>query len=396
MSTEKNWYCLSNGNIVFYDGIAPNLDVLIRENKIHAIQPHQPLGISRYTIIDAKDKYIAPGFIDVHIQGCGGADFLNDSDEAIQTISKTSASGGTTSILATTTIRKDDKEYTHLKRIKKFINQDIDGAKIIGVHLEGPYINEKMKGGFSSNYVKKPSLEEFASILMILGTDLKMITLAPEVDTGFKITKLAHKQGIIVAISHSEADYELTKKAFKAGVTHITHLFNAMRGLHHREPGIIGAALTEPSVSVQIIADGYHLHEAILKMIYKLKKRDKTILITDGTAPTGLKEGMTFEGVGGKIKCEKGAIRLEDGTLAGSALLMNQMLKNLINLADISIKDAIYIASTAPAKLLGIDSTKGRIARGMDSDITILDKDFNVVETFVEGKRICKASLSSP
>jgi len=395
MSSNNTSYCLSNGNVIFTNAIAPNLDVLIRENKIFAIQPHQPTGITRYIIIDATDKYISPGFIDVHIQGCGGADFLDDSDDALETISRTSASGGTTSILATTTIRKNDNEFSHLKRLKKVVNQNIGGAKIIGVHLEGPYINEKMKGGFSTNFVKKQSVKEFKNILDILGSDLKMITLAPEVDKDFKITKLAHTQGIIVSIGHSEADYELTKKAFESGVTHVTHLFNAMRGLHHREPGIIGAALTDNNVSVQIIADGYHLHKTILKIIYKLKKRDKIILITDGTAPTGLKEGMTFEGVGGTIKCEKGAIKLKDGTLAGSALLMNQMVRSLINLADISIKDAIYIASIAPAKLLGIDATKGSIARGKDADITILDKDLNVIETFVEGKRICNASFSS-
>ncbi len=390
MQSSTTKYCLLNGNIILPDEIRENHNVFISGDKITSIEPYKARKKNtndEYTIINAKDKYICPGFIDIHIQGCGGADFLDNSNEALKTISETSAYGGTSSILATTTIKKDDKEFSHLRRLKKNIGKEFGGAKIIGIHLEGPYINENKKGGFSSDFIRKPSLKEFKKILSILGTNLKIITIAPEINNIFEIIKEARRNDIIVALGHSEADYELTTKAIKAGASHITHIFNAMRELHHREPGILGAALTNENVSVQIIADGYHLHKAILKLIYKLKGRNNTILITDGTAPTGLKEGMTFKGVGGKIICKNGAIRLQDGTLAGSALLMNQMLKSLINLADIDITDAIYMATMSPAKILGIESRKGSIEKGKDADITILDNDLNVIETFVSGKR---------
>jgi N-acetylglucosamine-6-phosphate deacetylase len=337
---------------------------------------------------DASHLNAAPGFIDLHLQGCGGCDFIDATPQAVKTIRQKALQAGCSSFLATTTFESGPGAWDHLTRIVESIRSSADasdGARILGIHLEGPYLNFEKKGGFGPAYFRSPKRDDFLRVLDIVKDDLKMITIAPELPGADEVIREALDRRIIVSLGHTKVDYEQAKKEFQKGVNHITHIFNAMDGLHHRNPGLLGAALEDDRVFVQLIPDGIHVHPAVMKLLYRLKGIERICLISDATAPCGMPEGTEIQGVGGRIRMKDGAVRLQDGTLAGSALLMDEAVRRFHILAGVSLAQTLCMASLTPAKAIGFDRETGSIREDLSADFVLFDDDLKIHYVIVRG-----------
>jgi N-acetylglucosamine-6-phosphate deacetylase len=334
--------------------------------------------------INAEEKILCPGLIDVHIQGAGGADILDGTPEALRTISETLAKTGTTSFLATTVV-KPDTGNKHLLSANSFVNKDLPGAAMLGYHLEGPFININKKGGLDPSSIYSPSPDALRDILQITNGNLKMMTIAPELPGCTEIIQELKRNNVIPAFAHSEADYDQTIKGFDAGISHVTHIFNAMIPLKHRDPGPITAIFETPGITAQIISDGHHLHPAIVKLIYKNIGPDRCVCITDGVQGLGLPEGNYFYN-GREYTAKEGAARYLDGTLIGSVTSLAQIAVKFMKFTGCSLAEAINTASFNPAKVLGLEHCKGKIESGYDADLVLLDKNYNVTTTIVNGR----------
>jgi N-acetylglucosamine-6-phosphate deacetylase len=330
--------------------------------------------------IDAKGLYLSSGFIDLHIHGSNGADTMDATQKALNTISKSLLKNGVTSFLATTMTCSNDRIKKALENVKQNRHR-VDGAKILGIHLEGPFINPKKSGAQNPKYIQKPNIESIKNYLDII----KVITIAPEIDEAERFIKYIKKSypEIVFSIGHTKANYKEAIDSFKWGVTHATHLYNAMERTHHREPSAIEAILNTKDISCEIIADNIHINPIYYSLTYKLK-RDNLILITDAIRATCLKSGE-YELGGQKIFVDNKKATLENGVLAGSILKLNEALKNFYNNVDITIPELIKLVTINPAKVL--NQKLGKIAKGYPADIVLFDKDFNIKSLFIEGER---------
>ncbi|HHB94526.1 MAG TPA: N-acetylglucosamine-6-phosphate deacetylase [Campylobacterales bacterium] len=330
-------------------------------------------------IIDAKGAYLSAGFIDIHIHGSSGADIMDGTYEALDTISKSLLQTGTTSFLATTMTMSSDDIKKALSNIQKNIDS-VDGANILGVHLEGPFINPTKYGAQNPKYIQKPNFELIKDYIDIV----KLITLAPEVDGAKELIEFLQKEypNIILSIGHSDASYSQSLESFSWGVSHATHLFNAMSPLHHREPGIVGAVLGDSSISCEIIADNIHIHPSFYNLIYRLKQ-EQLLLITDAMRAGCMKSGEYSLG-GQKVIVKNAEARLSDRTLAGSVLRLNEALRNVYKYSDIELPELIKMVTEIPAKKLGVQL--GKLIAYYPSDIVMFDDDFNIIQVFVDGE----------
>lgn len=333
-------------------------------------------------VIDINGKLTAPGLIDVHIQGAGGSDILDGTTEAIQTISKTLARLGTTSFLGATVVKPKSDNY-HLRTTKEFVEKNIGGASLLGFHLEGPFINPVKKGGLAEDAIYHSSPEALNEILNITGSSLKMMTIAPEMPGNLTIIKELKNKGIVPAFAHSNANYEETKKGFEAGINHVTHIFNAMPGLHHRDATSLNAIFENEEVTAQIISDGHHLHSSAVKILYKLLGAERCICITDGVQGMGLPEGKYVYN-GKEYISKNGAAKYLDGTLIGSTMSLLEIVFKFKEFTGCTLEEAFNTASKNPAKLLGLN--KGVLKSGKDADIIVLDTDNSVYLTIVNGE----------
>lgn len=341
---------------------------------------------SNIEIIDAQGNYVSPGFIDVHIHGSGGYDTMDAEVDSIEGISEVIIKNGVTSFLPTTMTMDRKKIYKSLDNVEQCMKLKLKGARILGAHLEGPFINEKYKGAQKEDYIIKPEydfIEKYKDIIRI-------ITLAPEKDVNFNfIREIKEKTDINLSIGHSNATYEEAMESINVGVNGATHLFNAMTPLNHRNPGIIGAIFNS-NVYCELIADTIHINPAIFQILVKIKGIDKLILITDSMRAGCLNDGISELG-GQKVIVKNNSARLEDGTLAGSILTLNAAVKNFIEYTDVKIYEAVNMASLNPAKYLKIDNKTGSIEIGKNADIIIFDDDFHVKQTIIEGKTVYNA-----
>ena len=331
-------------------------------------------------VIDAKGLYLSAGFIDIHIHGSAGFDVMDASAEALNGIAKSLLQTGTTSFLATTMTMSKEAIEKALTVVQNYKHSD--GAKVLGVHLEGPFINEKKHGAQNPEFVQKPNFELIEPYMDVV----KMITLAPEVEGGEVFIKhlKEHYPHVILSVGHSNASYEVTKKSFSWGVFHSTHLFNAMNPLHHREPGIVGAVLENEQVSCEIIADLIHVHPLFFNILYKLKK-EQLLLVTDAMR-AGCMHCGEYDLGGQKVVVTEGEARLKDGTLAGSVLKLNEALKNFYVHSDISLPELIATVTTLPAKKLGLKV--GALKEDFPADFVLFDDGFEIYSTFVNGEGV--------
>ena len=332
-------------------------------------------------VIDAKGRYVSPGFIDIHIHGSGGYDTMDASVKALRTIGTTIAANGVTAYLPTTMTMDTTSIYKALNAVREAMSLETKGAKILGVHMEGPFINEKYKGAQKADNIIKPNYDIIKDYLDII----KMITLAPEKDENHSFIKeVINNSKITLSVGHSDASYEETIKAIEDGITHATHTFNAMTPLNHRKPGVVGAIFTS-DITCELIADLIHIHPAIFNILINAVHKDKLVLITDSMRAGCMKNGIYDLG-GQKVIVKDGAARLEDGTLAGSVLTLNKAVLNMFNNSNLKIYDVVAMASFNPAKVINMDDKKGNLEIGFDADIVIFDNNIDVFATIVEGK----------
>ncbi|WP_434304869.1 N-acetylglucosamine-6-phosphate deacetylase [Clostridium botulinum] len=369
-----------NGKIIVGNEILEN-KVLLFEKKIIDISDRENVCLSKNDhIIDAKGLYISPGFIDVHIHGSGGKDAMDGEIESIKVISNTIAKRGVTSFLPTTMTMAKEHIYKALDVIEQAMNMDLGGAKVLGAHLEGPFINPKYKGAQKVDFIKNPSFDFIKGYENVI----KIITLAPEKDENFKFLKyIKENTDIVLSIGHSDATYEQAMTAIDNGISRATHTFNAMTPLNHRKPGIIGAIMNT-DISCELIADNIHVHKGAVNVLTKIKGKDKIILITDSMRAGCMNNGI-WELGGQKVIVKNGSARLEDDTLAGSILTLDNAIKNMKNNIDASLCEIISMVTINPAKDINIYDKKGSIKKGKDADIAIFDKDINISMTIVEG-----------
>jgi N-acetylglucosamine-6-phosphate deacetylase len=335
--------------------------------------------------IDAHGLWVVPGFIDLHVHGGGGSEILNGTYEAVDAMSKVHGAGGTTAFLPSTATASYDDLVSAILATLEAMEKGTSGSQVLGINLEGPYLNVKKKGAQSEEYVRMPDLEEFEELWRISQGIIKMITVAPELEGAKAFIEAVKAKGIRVSAGHSDATYAQAMEGFQAGISHGTHVFNAMNSLHHREPGLLGAILLTPGITAELIADGVHIHPRIIELLYRLKGRDEICLITDAIAGTGLADGV-YNLANKRVIIQDGICRLKDGTLAGSTLTMGQAVSNIVRFLGISLSDAVRMASLNPALAIGVAHRKGSLELGKDGDVVILDRELKVSRTIVKGK----------
>ncbi len=378
---------ITNGNIVLPDSVVCGKALAFDSDsgKICGLVASVPAGADT---IDAEGCFVAPGLIDIHIHGYLGEDASDGSAEGIKKMAYGIAQNGVTAFLPTTmTVAKKQIEAAlNAVRSLKEESKTWGGAEIIGVHAEGPFINPSKKGAQAEENILKPD----ADFILENADIIKYVTLAPEMDEGHCcIKKLASQSDVLISMGHTDAKFEEAIQAAKDGVSHATHLFNAMSALAHRNPGVVGAALTSDNVSVEVIADTFHINPGLYSMVAKLKG-DKMVLITDCTRAGGMPDGE-YE-LGGQPIFLKGIeCRLADGTIAGSVLKLNDAVKNVINHTNLPVYEVFKMASLNPANAIHCSERIGSLEEGKDADIIITDKDINVKRTIKKGKTIYEA-----
>ncbi len=336
------------------------------------------------------DGVVVPGFIDEHIHGAGGADAMDGTVEALQTISEFLAREGTTGFLATTMTQSPENITNALKAVKKVREKgEYKGAEVLGVHLEGPFISPKHVGAQPLEYVATPDAELFDKYNEASGNSIKIVTLAPEVEGGLGLVKHLSNIGVVASVGHTGGKYADVVNAVAAGATNVTHTYNAQTGLHHREAGVVGAAMLLDELNCEMICDTIHVSVPAIKLVIKNKPHDKYTLITDAMRAKGMPDGKSELG-GQDVFVNNGEARLADGTLAGSVLKMNVAVKNLVEKAGVPFTDAIDFATYNPAKNIGVLNERGTIEVGKRADLTVLNSDFEVLYTLVNGKIVYK------
>ncbi len=359
---EKGHFYITNARIVLPDKVIPRSTVVVKGRKIAAILKGSSFGRGAVKI-NAGGNYLAPGFIDLHIHG------------DVERISRRQARGATTGFLATLHPAKPKALLENIAQVLAR-RKKVRGAKVLGIRLEGPFLNRSFSGALPPQALRQPDINEAKRIINRAGRALKLMVLAPELKGAGRLIRLLRRHRITASLGHTGATYEQAKRGINGGVTHATHIFNRMRGFDHRAPGAIGAALTDNRVACEVIADGVHVHPAALKLLLKCKGLENISLITDSTAaqeyPLKRRKGNVFE--------------LRDGTLYGTALTLNKALKNAIKFLGLSLPEAVRLVTLNPASVLKIDRKKGSLSVGKDADLVIFDKDFKVKMTIVEGK----------
>lgn len=361
-----------------------------------------PVNVPDAVEIDAKEQFVAPGFIDIHVHGGGGFDFMDGTEEAFLEIAELHARYGTTALVPTTlTAEKEDLLQT-LDVYEKANQSNTQGAAFLGIHLEGPYFALSQRGAQDPRYIRNPDPLEYEEILNHSSSIVRW-SAAPELPGAIAFGQRLRQKGIIAAIAHTDALYDDVLTAYENGYSLVTHLYSAMSGVTRRNAfryaGVIESAFLL-DLDVEIIGDGIHLPPPLLKLVYKIKGADRTVLITDAMRAAGMPEGESTLGSlknGLKVIVEDGVAKLTDRTaFAGSVATMNHLVQNIVQLADVPLLEAVRMASTTPARIMGIDYRKGSLAKGKDADIVLFDQNFTVGTTMIQGKIVySKDGLSS-
>ncbi|HCX08281.1 MAG: N-acetylglucosamine-6-phosphate deacetylase [Acholeplasmatales bacterium] len=347
------------------------------------------IGKNEEGLQELPEEYVVvPGFIDEHVHGAAGSDAMDGTMEDLGKIANALASEGTTAFLATTMTQSPENITKALKAVKAYRELSPEsGAEILGVHLEGPFISKDFVGAQPIEYLAKPSVEVFKKYQDASGDCVRIVTLAPEVEGSTELIKYLVSQNIVASIGHTNATYVDVKKAVEVGATNLTHTYNAMKPLHHREVGTVGSGFLFDELNCECICDGIHVSGPAIQLLHKNKPADKMTLITDAMRAKHMPDGVSE--LGGQVVIVKnGEARLENGTLAGSVLKMNNAVKNVMKFLNLPLEEVVKLASQNPAKNLGVFDQMGSIKEGKRADFVILDKDLNVVQTVRNGKVI--------
>lgn len=373
---------IKNANILMKDFNFKKGSLCISKGEISSIDNEILTGNEE--ILDAEGLYLIPGLIDSHTHGCKGYDTCDKDLKGYSEMTKFYATNGITSFLFTTMTLPIEE----LKEILNILSRYIDDGEYysypLGIYLEGPFINSKKKGAQDERNILKPDIDLFYDLQRASNNKIKIVSIAPEISNGMDFINCISKKDVVVTIAHTNSDYETSIRAIESGVSSITHAYNAMPSFLHREPGVIGAAI-DKNVFVELICDGIHLHPSMIRAMFKLVDKDKIILISDSMSASGMSDGVYSLG-GQEVILKGNKATLRDGTIAGSATNILQCIKNCVKYG-IKLEDAVKAATINPATRLGVSDKIGSIEIGKQADIVLLDKDLNLVNVFIKGRR---------
>lgn len=355
--------------------------VVIENEKIIEITSAPLRGERGSLLIDAAGLILCPGLIDIHFHGAMGKDTMDAKLQSLQLLSSYCAEHGVTTFYPTTWAAVPEDIMLAINNVKE--NQcNVTGARVLGVHIEGPFIDLKYRGAQLQSMIRNPQAEEFQK--WFDSGVVKLITCAPEIPGGMEFIEEAVRKGIRISVGHSGATYDQVIEAADHGATQATHLFNGMQGLHHREPGTVGGVLADERIYPQVISDGVHLHPGIVKVIINAKSVDKVILITDSIRGAGLPDG-DYENKGQKFSVRAGIARTPEGGLSGSTLTMDAALRNAMKFTGKPLEEVLSMATSIPAQAMGISANKGNVVVGGDADLVLLNQELYVEKTLVGG-----------
>lgn len=362
--------------------------ILLRDGVIESVGPRDSLTLpARAREIVATDRIAAPGFIDVHIHGAGGHDVMEGTESALRTVSSLIGSHGTTSFVATTVTADPDAICKSSEGIARYIAQQhvksLPGAEVLGIHFEGPFISPVRRGVHPPQWIRLPSTELLQRFVNAAQGNALILTIAPELLGALPCIDAARKFGMVVGMGHTDATYEQTRAGLAHGAHHAIHTYNAMRPFSHRDAGVIGAVLTSPEISAELIADGVHVDETAMRILLQAKGAGGVILISDGTSATGMPDGKYILG-GFEVTVSGGICRNAEGNLAGSTLTLDRALRNIVNLGA-TLGHAIRMLTLNPARLLGIEHKKGVLHANADADVVLLNEGLEVTQVFTRG-----------
>ncbi|MFC4304554.1 N-acetylglucosamine-6-phosphate deacetylase [Cohnella boryungensis] len=390
MSESLRECCVVNARVITPQGIIDNGFVYVKDGKIAAIGEAaelagQAAAADRH---DANGSWLIPGFVDVHVHGGANHDFMDADEDGIRAITRFHAANGTTSMLATTLTASREDLTAVLGRVAEFMAKPMPYAQLVGVHLEGPFVNAKWKGAQNPAYILPPQPEWLEEWVRSFPGIIKIQTLAPEVEGSLDYIEKLASNGIVPSCGHTDATYEQIVAAADRGLRHAVHTFNAMTPLHHRQPGTVGAVLTDDRITAEVIADGHHVHPAGVKLITLAKGTHNVILVTDAMAAAGMPDGdYDLGGLPVHMKC--GVARLkENDSLAGSTLTMIGAVRYLVKEIGVTLVEASRMASANAARQLGLDREIGTLEVGKKADFLLLDAALELQSTWIGGHRI--------
>ncbi len=390
---EETIMIVANGDIVTPRGLVVAGFLVVDHGRVVKVGSHgefREFPTEGHEVVDASGFTVAPGFVDIHVHGGGGHDVMEGSPEAITAVCAAHARHGTTSLAITTMTAPREDLVRTVQCVVEAWRRGTGAADIIGIHLEGPWINPAARGAHSAASIRKPDIAELGSLVDRSRGLVRMTTVAPELEGAREFIRVAVDMGVRVSLGHSLASFEEVRAAVRAGATHVTHAFNAMGAFHHREPGMIGAMLQADDLTTEAILDGFHLHPAVASVLYKCKGRDRLALVTDATMAADMPEGE-YELGGRPVAYSRGAVRLGDGTLAGSALTLDRALRAAVEELGVPRLDAFVMASATPARIIGVYDRKGSIKEGKDADFVLVDESMQVRMTVVRGTIVYRA-----
>ncbi|GIO10526.1 N-acetylglucosamine-6-phosphate deacetylase [Cohnella xylanilytica] len=381
---------IANASVVTPDGVLEKGWIWLKDGRIEALGskedgiPSESAGAER---IDAAGGWALPGFIDVHVHGGGGHDFMDAGKEGLDAIARFHAMNGTTGLLATSLTASREGLTEVLDRVARYKSEPMPYAQVLGVHLEGPFINPKWKGAQNPDYILAPQPEWLEEWVARYPGLIKIQTLAPETDGALDYIERLASHGIVPSCGHTDATYDQVVAAADRGLRHAVHTFNAMKPLHHREPGTVGAVLTDDRITAEVIADGHHVHAAGLGIVARMKGADKVILVTDAMAAAGMPDGDGYELGGLPVVMTCGVARLKDsGSLAGSTLTMIAAFRHMVREVGVSVPDASRMGSANPARQIGVDGFTGSLQAGKQADVLLLGEDLELRQVWIKGQ----------
>lgn len=376
---------IQGGTLYHADGSkVTNPLIGIRDGQIQTVMENGAVPVDAEVFYAEENDVILPGFIDIHIHGSYGADVMDGTAEALDVMSRTLPNEGVTAYLATT-ITSDDQEIEHaLVNAGKYKPEF--GAELLGVHLEGPFISAKQAGAQPIEAIRMPDVSLFRKWQALAKDQIRLVTFAPEEAGGMELLETMTETGVISSIGHSHATYEVIKEAEMKGLTHATHLFNGMRPLHHREPGVVGSIYLSDQLKAELIFDGIHVSQEVAQLSWQILGSERMMLITDAMRGKGLEDG-DFELGGQPVKIRSGEARLSDGTLAGSVLTMDQAVRNVLRFPKVAWHDIVKMTSWNQAQSLQLADRLGAVRPGFDADVVVLTKDGHVKKTWCKGEK---------
>lgn len=394
-----------NEKVDFVEGYRPDqpqekatLQISMEGKLLSGIPGHDPLATNYLLTGPDKSLRLIPGLIDIHVHGGKGITFgesLTRAEDDLREYSGWVASKGVTGFLCSIAAPDQDQLLKLVEAYTGILAGELPGAECLGLHLEGPFLSQAKRGAFKSEWLRAPTIPELESLLKAGQGWIRQVTIAPEVDGASEAAHFLKKAGVVVALGHTDCDYDLAAQALSNGFSHVTHTYNAMSAFSHFVPGAVGAVLTSRNATAELIADGIHVHPGAMKLLYLCLGAERVALITDAMAGAGMPDGV-YELIGAPVIVkDRRATRPEDGRLAGSTVTLDQCVLNMVRLAGASFAHSVSMASLVPARVIHLEARLGTLEPGKDANFSVVDQDMRVFRTVVKGRIVFEHSMAA-